>query len=535
MRKSQAITYDFSQWYEFQPKQMEFMRAIFDMSGTQYKALQRYKYIFYGGARGGGKSDVCVALSCFVSLMYPGIQIAFIRETMGELEGNIIPRFRNLFPDGELYEYMESKKWVDFYNGSRIKFISVEHPEKAKKEMGIERQLYIVDEAPNLDESILIKLRGSLRNTRIPNWSPMMIYTGNPGGMSDHFFKKYFISPNYADWEPGELEQKHLYKFIPASVYDNPLLIETDPTYVQTLNSMPKHLREAWLNGNWGVFSGKFFEEFSEQVHVCAPFEIPSDWLKWRSVDLGKGSLAHPSVCGWFAQNPNTGRIYLYREFAHRGVTSDFAQGIAERSPDTEDYLFTMADPNIFAGNNATYDNSQFFEGEGIMLEKADNSRKPGWRNLKSWLHWEHDSNGNLTRLPMMQFFPDCRETIKCFNTLLYEKNGVDDCNSKMFDDPADMVRYATSSLPFTYIWDSTGAKRAGFSVMSADWFDREIHGMVNPIQPEARRVVRNDAGATLTGWEPDMYAYADPMLESQEIDYASVDDDCFMPDLYDY
>lgn len=539
MAQESNISYSFGQWYQFQDKQLELFNAMFKAKDVgngkvNWVARREFSYIFYGGARGGGKTDVSIAISCFVALQYPGIQIAFIRETMPEMENNIIPRFLELFPEGELYEY-NSKYRIKFYNGSTIKFTSFDNPANARKEMGIERQLYIVDEAPNLDPEIIQKLKGSLRNSRIKDWEPIMLMTGNPGGKSDWWFQRYFIGEsdgvrpfgkiNYHEWEEAELIEKDKYKFIFADVEDNQILLANDPGYERKLLSLPLHLRMAWRYGVWGQFTGKFFEEWREDIHILEHgFRIPENWLKWRSVDLGKGSKAHPSVCGWFTQDPVSGRLFMYREFMHTGTTQEFAQGIATLSPPEEEYMCTFADPNIFAGNNDTYDNSQYFEAEGIYLEKADNSRVIGWRNVKNWLHWAPPGeNGAGGKAPMLQFFPGCEGVKKCFGKLLYAQKGtVDDCDTKAFDDPADMVRYATSGLPYTFIFTPGGGTvKPKYdptmpSDMDQEWF-RKKNAREERVEMYARQQRAQAIEENLDGWGPDRTEYYEPIYDEFE------------------
>ena len=65
----------------------------------------------------------------------------------------------------------------------------------------------------------------------------------------------------------------------------------------------------ALLYGDWNIFDGQYFSEFSTAKHVCDPFEIPREWRKWRTVDYGLDRLA----CLWIAVSPE-GNAYVYRE-----------------------------------------------------------------------------------------------------------------------------------------------------------------------------------------------------------------------------
>lgn len=57
------------------PKQWEFYKS-------------RTRYTAYGGARGGGKSDVARSKAIALCAVHPGIQILFMRRTYPEIKEN---------------------------------------------------------------------------------------------------------------------------------------------------------------------------------------------------------------------------------------------------------------------------------------------------------------------------------------------------------------------------------------------------------------------------------------------------------------
>ena len=101
------------------------------------------------------------------------------------------------------------------------------------------------------------------------------------------------------------------YFFIRARVYDNKVLMESNPEYVQALEALPEKLRRMHLEGDWDVFEGQYFSEFSREKHVVAPFTIPGNWLRYRSVDWG---LQRSCAVYWHAVEPGIGRVFTYRD-----------------------------------------------------------------------------------------------------------------------------------------------------------------------------------------------------------------------------
>jgi hypothetical protein len=52
------------------------------------------------------------------------------------------------------------------------------------------------------------------------------------------------------------------------------------------------------LEGDWTVIEGTFFPEFSYERHVVRPFPVPTNWMRFASIDWGS---AKPFSVGWWA------------------------------------------------------------------------------------------------------------------------------------------------------------------------------------------------------------------------------------------
>lgn len=173
---------------------------------------------------------------------------------------------------------------------------------------GQEYDFIFIDEATQMEEEVFIALKASLRGA---NDYPKRIYlTCNPGGVGHSWVKRLFVDRRFLPSE-DPLD----YRFIPARLSDNQILRERDPSYLKALQSLPEDLRRAWLDGCWDVFKGQYFEEFSRDLHVVEPFEIPSSYRRFVAFDYGLDMLA----CLWFAVSPD-GWIYVYRELHQPGL-----------------------------------------------------------------------------------------------------------------------------------------------------------------------------------------------------------------------
>ena len=440
---------EFRDLYTPQPKQRE-----------AFNYIGRKSRILYGGARGGAKTSFSVWAAVSAALQFPGLRVGIVRKTHKELREQIIENeLLKHFPEKlGLYRYAKSNKTAYFPNGSMIYFISLQNPGDIKKEQGIERGLYILDEGNHLPWTTIIKLLGSNRsgsgivNARGERWKDTMIITANPGGICDNEIKYRWVKPDYSRWTEDELKNKDEYVFIQAKVYDNRHVSES---YIDTLKAMPEYLRRAWLDGDWDVNSGAFFEEWNPDIHVVEtlPGDVikpPKDWAKWRAIDMGGGT--HPSVCLWLCQDPDTGDVYVYNEYSTLAVTDVFIDGVIAES-EGEEYIDGYGDPAMFTKNHDyQFDESpaQMFLRRGVWLQKANNEREIGWRNLKQWLHWTE------TQMPKLKILNRCWRLVETIPIQQYVDNKFD-LNTRGEDDLVDALRYGITPLQFGYVYNRIG------------------------------------------------------------------------------
>jgi len=477
MKKTQTR---WSDLYVPQPKQ----REAFSYIGKKSRIL-------YGGARGGAKTSFSVWAAVSSCLQYPGLRVGIVRKIHKELQAQIIDNeLLKHFPESKVpYKYYKGAKVAEFKNGSRIYMISLQDPKDIEKEQGIERGLYILDEGNKLPWDSIVKLMGSNRsgsgivNAKGEPWKDTMIITANPGGVCDNEIKNRWVKPDYSKWTKAELKLKDEYVFIKANVFDNK---HVKKDYAEMLAGLPDYLKRMWLDGDWDVNTGAFFESWNEGVHVVDALpngmqRPPSDWAKWRSVDMGGGT--HPSVCLWNCQDPDTGDIYTYNELGSLNVTGVFIDGVIEESQG-EEYMTGYGDPAMFnTGNNHIMDESpgMMFLKRGIWLQPANNKREIGWRNLKQWLHW------TVLQPPKLKVLRRCVKLIETIPIQQYVENKYD-LNTRGEDDYVDAWRYGISSLDFGYVYN-----RAGCLVQIADTAiltradedkDGRYAGLPEPTQP---------------------------------------------------
>lgn len=409
------------------PRQAEFFSA-------------KGRHICYGGARGGGKSFAMRWKLIILALHYPGLKCLLLRRTFPELrENHINPMLLDLH---DIAKWKESEKVFIFPNGSRIKLGYCENEGDANQYQGQEYDVIGFEEATAFSEAQLVFIATCLRSTRT-DFKPRIYYTANPGGPGHQYIKRLFIDCEYQGKEnPDD------YVFIPASVYDNTVLMEANPEYVQLLENLPEDLRRAHLEGDWNVFAGQYFREFSKEIHVCRAFKIPEHWRRFRGFDYGLDMTA----CYWCAVDEG-GKLYVYRELYESDLTlTQAAERIQTMTPLEEKIDYTVAPPDLWNRRQETgYSGAEIMSSAGLIdLMRADNARIPGWRALKEWFLPFEDPNDDNRLTAKIQIFPGCKNLIRCIPLLQhsqYDPDDVGDTNHEVTHAP-DALRYIVQSRP---------------------------------------------------------------------------------------
>lgn len=390
----------------------------------------RARYTAYGGARGGGKSWALRRKLVTLCLRYPGIHCLLIRRTYAELKSNHVRPMLSEYRG--LVQYRESDKCLYLPNGSSIALGYCSSGRDALRYQGQEYDIIAIDEATQLSEYQFSVFKACLRG--VGGFPRRMYLTCNPGGVGHGWVKRLFVDRCFrADEHPDD------YLFIPARVYDNPVLLEADPGYVRQLESLPPRLRDAWLLGRWDVFEGQFFPEFQPEIHVCSPQELPAALRCFAALDYGFDMLA-ALLLGADAD----GRLYVLREVCRPGLTlREAALAVSELcSGSGAEYL--TASPDLWNRRQDTgrsgFEVMQAVPGVPPMCA-ADNRRIPGWRMLREFL-------SSATGSPRLRVCSCCRALIQSLPALLCDADRPEDAS----DEPhavthaPEALRYAVMS-----------------------------------------------------------------------------------------
>ncbi len=410
-----------------QKKQLEFFNA-------------RTKYVAYGGARGGGKSWALRRKIVLMCARYEGLKVLLVRRTYAELLDNHIRPL--MLEIGDAVRYSDSKKTFEFPNGSLIRMGYLRNESDAMQYQGQEYDVIAIDEATQMTEYQFQALKGCLRGTN--DYPKRMYLTCNPGGVGHGWVKRLFIDREYRESENGAE-----YTFIKATVYDNGVLLGSNPDYVKQLESLPHGLREAWLSGDWSSFEGQFFREFDYDVHTVPPFCVDEGYRKYCAMDYGLDMLAVV-----FVAVGRDGRAYVYDEIHQSGlIVSEAARLIKQKMQGID----TVIAPSDLWSRQKDSGKSiaELFSENGVYLTKLTTERTQGWACLKEWLSLRDDG---VSAQPRMKIMRCCTNLIRCLPLLMSDPTRPGDVSIHPHS-----ITHAPDALRYFAVWRSSapGEKKA--------------------------------------------------------------------------
>lgn len=423
--------------------------------------------LFFGGAAGGGKSDFLLGdFLQDVPTYEQAWQGVIFRRTYPELE-ELLKRSHELYPMAGA-EWNEQKKLWTWSNGASLRMRYLEADRDATRYQGHQYTWIGWDELTQWATLHPYRyLRARLRSAH-QVLTKRIRSAANPGGRGHLQVKEYFVDPAPTGFVPIHDPDTGMERmFVPSRLRDNAILLANDPGYAGRLKGLgSKELVRAWLDGDWSLIEGAFFDEWSEAKHAVRPFGIPADWMRFRSMDWGS---AKPFSVGWWAvvgdETPlddgrtlPRGALVRYREWYGASAPNvglkltaeEVAVGIAKREVG-EKIAYGVLDPAAFAEDGGP-SIAQRLSGKGIYFRPADNKRVAQRGAMGGWDIMRARLKGEENR-PMLYVFSTCRDFIRTVPTLQHDEARPEDLDTNAEDHVADEARYACMSRP----WVSTG------------------------------------------------------------------------------
>ena len=267
-------------------------------SGAQMAFLSsRADIVIYGGAAGGGKTWAMVA-EPLRHINNPNFTAAVFRRNSTQIfnPGGLWDEASKLYPHFGAKPRLVRSEWV-FPSGAYVKYGHLSEESTVHSYQGAQICLVCFDEATHFSAYQFYYMMS--RNRSTCGVRPYIRATCNPDADSwvaqliDWWIDEegYPIHDRsgvirymcridndviFAD-SPGELIDKYgketipkSFTFIPSTLYDNKILMETDPGYLANLKGLAKVERERLLYGNWkirpaaGLYFRKSWISFAE-------------------------------------------------------------------------------------------------------------------------------------------------------------------------------------------------------------------------------------------------------------------------------
>jgi hypothetical protein len=411
------------------------------------------------------------------------------RRTYNELE-ELIRRSREVFPasGGSWHEQSKTWKWP---NGAQLRMRYIERDADATRYQGHSYTWIGWDELTQWPSDYGYRfLRGRLRSAHdVP--TKRIRAAANPGGVGHHWVKAYFVDPAPGGYIPQFDSVTRMQRmFIPARLRDNRILLNSDPGYGDRLRGLASDaMVRAWLEGDWTVVEGAFFDCWRYDKHVVLPFPVPHDWTRFRAMDWGS---ARPFSVGWWAIVTDDhylpregaalclprGALVRYREwYGSSGINVGLkmtAEQVADGIVTRERPTVALADPNLRYG---VLDPACFREDGGPSIAErlnkvlihaklrpfhpADNTRIPNRGSMGGWDQLRSRLIGS-DKTPMIYCFSTHSDSIRTIPALQHDPDNLEDVNTEGEDHAGDEWRYACMSRP----WAPPTPKKSAVAVV---------------------------------------------------------------------
>lgn len=375
----------------------------------------------YGGAAGGGKTDLALGLACTQHH-----RAAIFRRVAPNLKG-IIERGRELFPESAGHKFNETLHRWRLSDGRLIELESCQYEKNKEDQRGRPRDLFVFDEATEFTRSQVEFITAWNRSTR-PGQRCRVVLPFNPpleqGGSwvidyflpwFAHLFPDQFQHPRPA--APGELRwyatldgqeqevengQPITHKgetirprsrtFIPARLVDNPYLARTE--YESVLQALPEPLRSQLLYGDVGASA----EADPWQV-------IPAAWVRlaqrrWEERERPDTPL---SAVGVDVARGGRDKLTMADRYDNWFAPVEAIPGVnVEDGPAAAGYLLNhlggrvpgYVNLDVIAVGTSAYDSTKVLLSNVNPVNAAESSRhrdrsgKLAMRNIRAEMHW---------------------------------------------------------------------------------------------------------------------------------------------------
>lgn len=454
MKIFESIEIDNKVYYRPQAKQKVFHNSILNRNDNGYRDF------LYGGAAKGGKSHALRWEAHRNGLEYSGIRMLLVRSSFPELERTHLREIQQDLPP-EVGSYNQQKHVFTYFNKSLLEFGYGSTYSDFQQYLSANYDAIFLDEMTTIPFELTYMFRLRLQSSR-KDFVPFFAGATNPGSKAHVEVRNYFVTKSASVEEyPGY--NKNSICFIPATVYDNEILLSRDPEILTRLQQLPKKEQQKFLYGNWDIFEGQFFDNWNPDVHIIEP----KNYLTYSQIKemqiLGGLDYGNITVCIFGAKDVN-GNIIIFDELYHdRAIretkVADMKKFIKDRG--LEDITIiadtNMWSPDAFDLAKQEYPAQQYLNANIRLIKVSKNasniSKNKGYRaacneSIYNALDFELDKDtGAIKKQPKIKIYKRCRMLIETFPALIRDNKNDEDIESDQNDHAYDAMKYMYMAL----------------------------------------------------------------------------------------
>jgi phage terminase large subunit-like protein len=251
-----------------------------------------------------------------------------------------------------------------------------------------------------------------------------------------------FTPLNYSQWLYNQIAEKsatdETVEMFTGHSRENPYAVG------EVLDAMERDItdpaeRAARLYGEFTFVTGRVYKEYGDHNYV-EPFKIPDDWHKSVVIDPHPEK---PTAVNWIAQQPFSGKLYVYRELDIEGDVEHICNTIAAACGGEWIKLW-LIDPSSrqsarIRGKGRLIDEfSTYIPG----LIEANNDRELGWEEVRKLIK---NNPGSGPRLSVFKSCPVTDFQLRNYSWKPPLKSGESRGKLEVFkknDDHCDNIRY---------------------------------------------------------------------------------------------
>lgn len=439
-------------YYQPQDKQRVFHNAILN------RAENGYRDFLYGGAARGGKSYSLRWEAHRNCLQYPKLRGLLIRSSFPELERTHLSQIGFDLP-ASICSYNQQKHTAKYCNDSVLEFGYGTSAQDFQQYLSAEYDFIMIDELTTIPFEFSYLLRSRLSGSR-SEFIPFFACATNPGSRAHIDVRNYFVKKSNLDPELYPNYNSDAVFFVPATVYDNKVLLDRDPGEVGRLQQLSKKDQQKYLYGNWDIFEGQFFDEWNPEIHVIKSEDyLPYDKINSSGFTMLAGMDYGNDTFVYYGYRDYNDSIVIFDEFWD--VKSTRQVKIANQVKfQAERGLINIpieADTNMFIKDAFDVDASnspaeEYIEA-GLNLYRVSKAstdqrgyRIQCWDALKNMLHWKMD-DGKLTVPPKIKIYARCHKLIDSLPALIADEKNIEDIADGQYDHPVDALKMLVMSL----------------------------------------------------------------------------------------